>query len=66
MNNKKVLNIDEMENKRVTYDSLMNAKTVTETKKKDNFSKIMIIKYIAVTIILFAIIFGSLVLFRQI
>ena len=65
MNNKKVLETDEPKTKKVTYDALMNAKTVTETKKKDNFSKIMIIKYIAVTIILFAIIFGSIILFRQ-
>ena len=67
MDKKKVLDVDEEDNKRkITYDDLLKADTIIETKKKYNYSKTMIIKYIAVSVILFAIIFGSLILFRQI
>ena len=67
MDKKKVLTADGVEKpKKVTYDSLLTADTVTKKEKKDNFSKMMIIKYIAVTVILFAIIFGSLLLFRRV
>ncbi len=70
MDKKKVLETEDIPKeetkKKVTYDDLMHAKTVTEAeKKKDNYSKITIIKYIAVSIILFAIIIGSFILFRQ-
>ena len=51
--------------KKVTYESLMEAKTITENNKEDNYSKLMMIKYIAISAILFAIIFGSLLLFRK-
>ena len=51
--------------KKVTYDSLMHANTITEKEEKENYNTIMIMKYIAITIILFAIIIGSFILFRQ-
>lgn len=67
MDKKKVLEVDGIKTKsKVTYDDLLHANTITDTKKKDIFSKTMIIKYIAVSVVLFAIIFGSLILFRQI
>ena len=64
--NKKVLEVDELNNKKITYDDLIHAKTITTHEKKDNYSKIMIMKYIAISIVLFAIIIGSFILFRQI
>lgn len=67
MDKKKVLEVDGIKTKsKVTYDDLLHANTITDTKKKDIFSKTMIIKYIVVSVVLFAIIFGSLILFRQI
>ena len=52
--------------KKVTYDSLVHANTISEVElEKEDNSKALIFKYIAVTIVLFAIIFGSILLFRQ-
>ena len=53
--------------KKVTYDLLLKANTVSEItqEEKDDYSKIQIIKYIAITVVLFAIIFGSILLFSQ-
>ena len=52
--------------KKITYDTLMHADTVTTFKENEvDFNKLTIIKYIAVTIILFVIIIGSLILFRN-
>ncbi len=53
------------EEKKVTYDSLMHAKTITENNDKVDYNKLLIVKYIAISVILFAIIIGSLLLFRN-
>ena len=67
MEKKKVLEVEELKtNNKKTYDELLHANTIKEEKQKDIFSKTLIMKYIAVTIVLFAIIFGSILLFRQI
>lgn len=67
MDKKKVLDISELDQKKkITYNDLLHADTVSKSEKKDNINKIMIFKYIAVTIVLFAIIFGSLLLFRKV
>ncbi len=51
--------------KKVTYDGLMKAKTITETNNDDSsYNKILIMKYIAVSIVIFAIIIGSFLIFR--
>ena len=51
--------------KKVTYDSLMHAKIITNSSdKKENIDKMLIIKYIAVTVVLFVIIICSLMLFK--
>lgn len=52
--------------KKITYDTLLHADTVATIKKNEvDFNKLTIIKYIAITIILFLIIIGSLILFRN-
>ncbi len=52
--------------KKVTYDSLVNADTITEIKQENNdFDKVLVMKYIAVSVILLAIIIVSLILFRK-
>ena len=67
MDKKKVLEVEELNNKsKKTYDELLHADTINDEKQKDIFSKTLIVKYIAVTFILFAIIFGSIMLFKQI
>ena len=53
------------EEKKVTYDSLMHAKTISERREEDDFDKLRVIKYIAISAVLFAIIIGSLLLFRN-
>ena len=53
------------ETKKVTYDGLMHAKTISEiNSNKVDYDKILIMKYIAVSIVIFAIIIGSLMIFR--
>ena len=55
-----------VEEKKITYDDLMHANTITETKdEKENINQYLIIKCIAVSIVLFAIIIGSLLLFSK-
>ena len=55
------------DNKKVTYDSLMHTKVVTYYDgKDDDINKTLIIKYIAITVVLFAIIIGSLILFSKV
>ena len=51
--------------KKVTYDSLMTANTITENNKEDNYDRLLILKYIAITIVLFTIIITSFILFRN-
>ena len=54
------------EEKKVTYDKLMHAKVASnESKEDNNIDKMLMIKYIAISAVLFAIIIGSLLLFRQ-
>ena len=53
------------EEKKVTYDSLMHADTITSERKEEEYNKITIIKCIAISVVLFAIIIGSLLLFRN-
>ena len=60
-NNKK----KKVEENKITYERLLEADTITENNKEDNYNKLMMVKYIAITTILFAIIFGSLLLFRK-
>ena len=55
-----------LKEKKVTYDSLMHADTITKVEKNDSYNTTTIIKYIAVSTVLLAIIIGSLLLFRQI
>ena len=50
---------------KVTYDSLMHAKTITENNNDVDISKLTIIKYIGISAVLFAIIIGSILLFRN-
>ena len=61
---KKEKNNGKVENK-ITYDQLIHANTITKEEKKDIDGKTLIIKYVAITVVLFAIILGSLLLFRQ-
>ena len=58
-------NNNKKEEKKVTYDKLMHADTITEIKESNNYNKMLIIKYVAVSVVLFAIIIGSLILFRN-
>ena len=58
-------NNNKKEEKKVTYDKLMHADTITEIKEPNNYNKMLIIKYVAVSVVLFAIIIGSLILFRN-
>ena len=51
--------------KKVTYDSLMQADIISETKENNDFNNLLIFKCIAVSIVLFAIIIGSLLLFSK-
>lgn len=52
--------------KKVTYDGLMHANTITTPDNNSDFDKLLVIKYIAISAVLFAIIIGSLLLFRKI
>ncbi len=53
--------------KEITYDSLLKADIASVNKQENNNPNMMtIIKVIAITIVLFAIIFGSLILFRKV
>ncbi len=63
---KKTKKNNEVKETKVTYDSLMHADIEILPEKQESYNRITIIKYIAITIVLFAIIFGSLLLFRQI
>ena len=53
------------EEKKVTYDSLMHANTITETKDELSYDKTKVMKCIAVSVVLMAIIIGSLILFSK-
>ena len=49
-----------------TYKSLVNVQiTDDNTLGDNNVNKLLIVKYIAVSVVLFAILIGSLLLFRQ-
>ena len=52
-----------VENKK-TYESLMSAKVITK-EPVDSFNNILIMKYIAISVVIFAIIIGSFILFRS-
>ena len=52
--------------KKVTYDSLMKAEVSSNNETNQDLNKYLIIKCIAVSVVLFAIIIGSLLLFRKI
>ena len=58
-------NNQKKEEKKVTYDSLMHANTISEVKDNNNYDKVLVMKYIAISAVLFAIIIGSLILFRN-
>ncbi len=52
--------------KKVTYNSLMHAKTINEESiKDDSYDKVLVMKYIAVSVVLFAIIVCSFIIFRS-
>jgi hypothetical protein len=52
--------------KKVTYDSLMKADTISEVKTNNvEYNKSTIMKCIAITVVLFAIIVASLILFSH-
>ncbi len=51
--------------KKVTYDSLMHANTITEKNDEINYNKTQVMRYIAVSVVLMAIIIGSLILFSK-
>lgn len=59
-------NINKSENKKVTYDSLMHADTISEVKSEPEYDRVLVMKSIALSIIIFAIIICSLILFRKI
>ena len=48
-----------------TYESLMQARVIDDTINNNSIDKLQIVKYIAVSVVLFAIIIGSLLLLRQ-
>ena len=50
----------------VTYDSLLKAKIDTNHNSENEFDKLLIIKYVALTIVLFTIIICSLILFKYV
>lgn len=52
--------------KKVTYDSLMHANIITENTAEVGYDKFLVMKCIAVSVVLFAIIIGSLILFAKI
>ena len=56
---------DKPKENKVTYDSLMHANTITETKDELSYDKTKVMKCIAVSVVLMAIIIGSLILFSK-
>ena len=53
------------EKNKVTYDSLIHADTITEVKNEPQYNKVAVMKAIALSIIVFAIIICSLILFSK-
>ncbi len=66
---KKEIQIDKEDNKnekkKVTYDSLMHTSIPDNTKKEVEYDKIIVIRSIAISVVVFAIIVCSLILFSQ-
>ena len=50
--------------KKGSYESLMTAKVIIK-ESQDNFDSLLIMKYIAISVVIFAIIIGSFILFRS-
>lgn len=64
MENKKILENDEIDNvkRKLTYDEIVSSKSALDYQEKKN--PIPVIRVIALSIIILAIIFGSLLLFH--
>ncbi len=62
-NNYRKNNKNNNEEKKVTYDSLMHAKTITEKKSEPEYDRYLVMKCVAISVVLFAIIIGSFILF---
>ena len=54
------------ENKKVTYDSLMKAEVIANDSMESNYDNTVILRCIAISVVIFAIIICSLILFRVI
>ena len=63
MDNKKVLNMEDVVREKLTYDELVNVREdVSEIKLKK--SSVQVFRFVALSVTILAIVFGSLVLFR--
>lgn len=62
---KKNNNKNEVKEEKMTYDKLMHAETISEPKEKPQYDRVLVIRSIAISIVIFAIIVCSLILFSK-